>query len=140
MRRKKIKKDLPDEKSFGEQIEQTVKDLYYISETDSEIFPYVGKKADEVSAAEILKHLGKNDQVEERDFYDFFSRLTKYQDWFGDEEKKTADNFSELKKILTLNLIEKKVFKIGQINVDIYIVGLDENNVLTGVWTKAVET
>lgn len=140
MRRKKMKKILPEENTFSEQIKTTVKDLYYISETDSEIFPFVGVKAAGVSAEELLRQLGRTEPVEEREFEDFFKRLTAMQEWFGDEETATANKFSELKELLLKNLKDVKVFKVGKIEVDIYIVGLDQENVLTGVWTKAIET
>ena len=140
MRRKKIKENLPEEKSFSEQIAETVKDLYYISETDSEIFPFVGKRDTEVSAETLLQQLGRKDSVEERNFEDFFKRLTGMQEWFGEEEIKTANKYSDLKELLLKNLKDIKVFKVGKIEVDIYIVGLDAENILTGVWTKAVET
>lgn len=141
MRRKKIKKDLPDEKRFVGQIEEIVKNLYYISETDSEIFAFVGERAEDVSAETVLKQLGRDsDPVEERNFEDFFKRLTEIHEWFGDEETRAANQFSELKEFLTNNLRDIKVFKIGEIEVDIYIVGLDKKNILKGVRTKAVET
>lgn len=131
---------LPEENSFSDQIETIVKDLYYISETDSEIFPFVGEKCESVSADELLRQLGRNDPVEERVFEDFFKRLTEMQEWFGDEETATANKFSELKELILKNLKDVKVFKVGKIEVDIYIIGLDSESVLAGVWTKAVET
>lgn len=140
MNRKKPKKDLPGVKSFVEEIKEIVKDVYYISETDSELFPFVGERAEEASKETILKQIGGNAPVEERNFEDFFKRLTEMQEWFGDEETRTANRFSELKEFLMKNLRDLKVFKIGKIEVDIYIVGLDANNILKGVWTKAVET
>lgn len=141
MKRKKIKHVLTDKKSLSDQIKETVRELYYISETDSELFPFVGEKAKEVSANEILRQLGRDGElVEERNFEDFFKRLTEYQEWFGEEETKTANRFSELKELLEKNLREIKVFKVGRIEVDVYIVGLDKDGFLAGVWTKAVET
>jgi hypothetical protein len=140
LKRKKINKDFPEEKRFIGQIEEIVKDLYYISETDSELFPFAGESAENVSAETILKQLGRNAPVEERNFEDFFKRLTEIQEWFGDEETRTANKFSELKELLMKNLRDIKVFKIGKIEVDIYIVGLDKDNILKGVWTRAVET
>lgn len=131
---------LPEENSFSDQIKTIVKDLYYISETDSEIFPFVGEKAMSVSADELLRQLGRTDPVEERAFEDFFKRLTEIQEWFGDEETATANKFSALKDLLLKNLKDVKVFKVGKIEVDIYIVGLNSENTLAGVWTKAVET
>ena len=140
LRRKKMKKSLPPEDDFQHQIEKAVRDLYYISETDSEVFPFVGERATSVSVEEILGQIGRNDPVEQRDFEDFFKRLTEMQEWFGDEETNTANKFLQLKKILLKNLKDIKVFKIGKIEVSIYIVGINSENVLAGVWTKAVET
>lgn len=140
MQRKITKKMLPEENSFSDQVKTIVKDLYYISETDSEIFPFVGDKATSVSADELLRQLGRTDSVEEREFEDFFKRLTGMQEWFGDEETATANQFSELKEMLFKNLKDVKVFKVGKIEVDVYIVGLNSESILTGVWTKAVET
>lgn len=140
MRKKKTKKMLPEENSFSDKIKTIIKDLYYISETDSEIFPFVGEKAASVSSDELLHQLKRNEPVEEREFEDFFKRLTAMQEWFGDEEKATANKFSELKELLLKNLKDVKVFKVGKIEVDIYIIGLNSESILAGVWTKAVET
>ena len=93
-----------------------------------------------VSAETLLQQLGRKDSVEERNFEDFFKRLTGMQEWFGEEEIATANKYSDLKELLLKNLKDIKVFKIGKIEVDIYIVGLDAENILNGVWTKAVET
>ncbi len=38
------------------------------------------------------------------------------------------------------NLRNLKVFKVGKIQLDIYVVGLDAENRLLGIKTKAVET
>ncbi len=81
-----------------------------------------------------------NAPVEERDFAEFFKRLTEIQDWFGDEEKATAQKFAELKDLLERNLRDLKVFKIGKIQIDVYVVGLEAENNLLGIKTKAVET
>jgi hypothetical protein len=123
-------------------IKKIASGLYYMSETDAEILPFTGKKAQAVSSQEILKQSGSNlnSVIEEKDFIQFFDRLTQMQDWFGDEEKAAAANFNELKNLLEKNLKDLKYFKIGRIQIDIYVVGLDAENILTGIKTKAVET
>lgn len=140
MRRKKIQKKLPEKSGFSDEIKTIVKGVFYVSETDSEIFPFEGEQCETVSAEELLRQLGRNEPVEERDFEDFFKRLTEIQEWFGDEETATANKFSELKEFLIKNLKDLRVLKVGKIEVDIYIVGLNSENRLAGVWTKAVET
>jgi len=159
-KRKKLKKlkekklEIPKEKvlekqkadsrtdNLAEQIKIAVKGLYYISETDAEILPFVGKQAKAVSKQVILSQTKKaaDSTVEERDFAGFFARLTEIQDWFGDEEKATAQKFVQLKELLEKNLRDLKVFKIGKIQLNVYVVGLDAEDNLLGIETKAVET
>lgn len=130
------------ENQLATEIEKIATGLYYISETDAEIFPFSGTKAEIVSVEEILKQTANaaDTAVEERDFNEFFGRLTKTQDWFGEEETANAHKFAELKKLLEENLKDIQVFKIGKINLDIYVVGLDSASNLIGIKTKAVET
>ena len=113
-----------------------------MSETDAEILPFTGVKADAVTKENLLNQMGKpsDSPVEERDFTEFFTRLTAIKDWYGDEEKATAAKFAALKDLLENNLKDLKVFKIGKIQLDIYAIGLDANGNLTGIQTKAVET
>lgn len=125
-----------------DQIKKIVKGLYYISETDAEILPFVGSKTTEVTAVEVLTQTenSSDSAIEEREFEAFFARLTKDQDWFGLEEKNNAQRFSALKNLLETNLRDLKVFKIGLIEIKIYVVGLNTEDVLMGIMTKAVET
>ncbi|HEX8370238.1 MAG TPA: nuclease A inhibitor family protein [Pyrinomonadaceae bacterium] len=127
---------------LAKQIQKLSEGLYYISETDAEIFPFAGAKADAVTKENLLSQTGNKPEatVEERDFTDFFTRLTKIQDWFGEEEKRTAAKFVRLKELLERNLKDLKVYKVGRIEIDIYVVGLDSESRLTGIKTKAVET
>ncbi|HQU84343.1 MAG TPA: nuclease A inhibitor family protein [Pyrinomonadaceae bacterium] len=137
-----LKEEISSEKSFEDQIKSLCEGLYYISETDAEIFPFSGTKAENVTAEELLKQTGNlpDAPVEERGFDEMFVRLTKLQDWFGDEEKATAAKFSAIKELLEKSLKDLKVFKIGRINIDIYFVGLDADGNLKGIQTKAIET
>lgn len=128
--------------TLAELLKKATENLYYISETDAEIVPFIGRAAQTVTKEEVLRQTGKQpgEKIEERDFYQFFDRLTKIQDWFGEEETAMAEKYTVLKNLLAENLKDLKVFKIGQIELDIYFVGLDEYGKLVGVKTKAVET
>ncbi len=138
-----------DEKNVGspknnlpEKIRNAAQGLYYISETDAEIIPFVGKKTAAITKEEFLSQtkIPTDSVIGEKDFAEFFARLTEIQDWFGDEEKETAQKFVRLKELLERNLRDLKVFKVGKIQLDIYVVGLDAENSLLGIKTKAVET
>lgn len=141
-KKRKFKNSPENNFSLRREIERISNGLYYISETDAEILPFSGAKADSVTKENFLSQMGNEPDapVEERDFAGFFARLTKIQDWFGDEEKQIAARFAELKELLERNLKDVKVFKVGRIELDIYVVGLDADGKLSGIKTKAVET
>jgi len=130
------------ENNLMEQIKTATADLYYTSETDAEILPFAGERAEAVTKEEISSQvkIATDSSVEVKDFVEFFARLTKIQDWFGDEEKETAQKYVRLKELLEKNLRDLKFFKIGKIQIDIYVVGLDAESNLMGIKTKAVET
>ncbi len=128
--------------NLTQQIKTAASGLWYISETDAEIFPFTGSKADAVTKENLLTQIGKppNTPVEERGFEEMLARFITIQDWFGDEEKANAEKFAALKSLLEKNLTDLKVFKVGRIEVEIYFVGLDAEGNLAGIQTKAVET
>lgn len=130
------------ENTLKEQIKAASEGLYFMSETDAEIFPFFGSQAQAVTKEEILRQTksSASTPVEERNFAEFFVRLTEIQDWFSDEEKAVAQKFAELKKLLESNLRDLKVFKVGKIQMDVFAVGIDAENKLLGIQTKAVET
>ena len=131
-----------NENDLAKQIKKAVANLYYISETDAEILPFTGEQAEVITKEEILSQTknAADVPVEVRDFAEFFARLTKIQDWFGDEEKETTQKFARLKELLEKNLRDLKVFKLGKIQLDVYVVGLDAESKLIGIKTEAVET
>ncbi|MGI8670231.1 MAG: nuclease A inhibitor family protein [Aridibacter sp.] len=136
---KEEKIDKPD---FIQELKKTTDGLIYISETDSEIFPFIGGKSETVNIESLLKQINaaSDIKVKEITFEDFFENLITIQDWFEEEEKETAEKFLKLKKLLEENLKDLKVFKIGKIEIEIYVVGLDEENNMLGIKTEAVET
>ncbi len=124
------------------QIRTIAAGLWYMSETDAEIMAFAGTKTDTVTKENLLAQIDQPPEspVEERDFNEFFVRLTEIKDWYGDEEKATAAKFAALKDLLEKNLKDLKVFKVGKIQIDIYAIGINAEGNLAGIQTKAVET
>ena len=124
------------------QISEIVEKLTYLSETDAEIIPFSGFQTDTVTKEILLKQIGKEEtvKIEETGFTDFFAPLIRKQKWFGEEEQKQTEKFIRLKELLQENLINKKVFRIGKKDIEIYVVGLDKDYILCGIKTRSVET
>jgi hypothetical protein len=123
-------------------IELACDGLIYISESDAPIVAFASKPGDKFTAEEAVRQLGLplETPVEQRDFDEFFSRLTANRDWHGDAERMRAGKFLALQKLLKENLRDLNVFRIGRIRIDIFVVGSDANGRVMGIATKAVET
>lgn len=136
------KNDDSGEEQVKNQIKEACQGLFFTSEIDAEISPFFGGQAQTVSKEEILRQTknAANSPVQEKKFSDFFARLTEIQDWYEDEEKAIVQKFEKLQNLLESNFRDLKVFKIGKKQLDIYVVGLNAENNLLGIKTKAVET
>ena len=116
--------------------------LIYVSETDAPVVPFASSAAAEITREAILHESGRdaNEPVEIITFNDLFDRLTAIKDWFGERETKRAQAYLQLKDLLEASLSELEVFRIGAIQVSIFVVGKDNNGCVMGVTTTAVET
>ena len=74
------------------------------------------------------------------DFDDFFAAATEEQDWHDDEARARVRKFRALVKSLKDNLADIQVFKSGETEADVYVVGRTASGRLAGVKTKVVET
>jgi hypothetical protein len=133
---KKISADLID------RIARCCVGLVYISETDAPIKVFAASARDVLNADTIraIANAPKDARVEEQDFQTFFARLTKDEPWHDEDQRVQKKKFLELQNILEENLRDLRVFKIGEVRLSVYAVGLDKNKNVIGVSTQAVET
>jgi hypothetical protein len=129
-------------KELLDRIKVACQDLIYISEIDSPVMPYAAAETNTKLPGVLLEYTGRlpNDDVEQASFKDLFDRLTAKRDWHGERENQRTKKFLELRELLEEYLTDLKVFRLGRIQIDIFAVGFDQNHILMGVSTKAVET
>lgn len=124
-------------------LEQAIQGLLYMSETDApfEIIHWPDGTAS-LDAKQVLRLSGHKpkDPVRITSVDDFFKPLTDYQAWFGAAEKETAQKYRNLHEVIQQNLTDTKVFRVGKIQIDIFIVGKSDQGDWAGVKTRAVET
>jgi hypothetical protein len=72
---------------------------------------------------------------------DFFAIIATQEDnWHDEEERETVKRFQNLVSILKQNLSQLQVFRVGSVEIDVYIVGVTGGGGLAGLSTKLVET
>ncbi len=79
-------------------------------------------------------------KIEVRKLDIFFDRVTKEEDWYNDEEMAECKRYQELVHLLKTHLTDIKVYRVGEVEVNCYILGKTESNALAGLSTISVET
>lgn len=129
--------------SIFESIKLLSEGLYYMSETDAKVFAFEAGKVEKLDKVSFAKQTGEEsrlDMIDERGFEEFFCHVTRIREWFSEQEIKNAEGFKRLQEFMEEKLRELKVFRVGRIEIDIYVVGLDDEGKIFGVRTQAVET
>jgi hypothetical protein len=122
-----------------------VEGLTYQSETDEpfEVLSWNPPSGREnITAASVLS-LGKHkpkESVGEQSIEDFFAPLVKSETWHRDAERETVNQYQGLYRILKESLRDIRVFKVGSVQISIYIVGKAEDGHWVAIKTTAVET
>ncbi|MBD0258316.1 MAG: nuclease A inhibitor family protein [Cytophagales bacterium] len=132
------------EQNLEQTLTEAAKDLLYPSESDYpfEYFTWDLSEGNPLSEAQVRKYTdrGSDTPVKEVPFTDFFDRLTQVKDWNGDEEKRTTEQFAALRNKLGQLLADLRVFRVGTVEIDVYIVGKSPSGKWVGLRTRSVET
>jgi len=132
------------EQNLEKVLTETSKGLYYPSESDYpfQYFEWDFSASHPLSEGQIRQYTGhpSDAPVKEVPFDDFFSKLAQVKDWYGEEEKKTAEQYVTLRDKLRELLADLRVFRVGTVEVAIYVVGKSPSGKWVGLRTTSVET
>ena len=128
--------------SLSGRLKSLTEGLSYQSESDYPVEPYARAASGGAPTAEEFAKGREGDDaaVRELDFDSFFGNYTDEQDWWGDEERAVAKKFQALVRFLKENLKDIKVYRVGDVEADVYVVGKTDAGGFAGVKTKIVET
>lgn len=129
---------------FTEQAKPILTDLLYPSESDEplETVTCYLKQTEPLTVSQIKdwQMLPPSVYVEETPEADFWEPVSTDQDWYGDEEKARTAKFQQLKKLAEEELTVRQVFRVGESEMDVYLLGLQKNGERAGIKTKIVQT
>jgi hypothetical protein len=124
------------------QLKQASNGLLFGSETDAPFEVVSWYAQGELTPAKLLQltNYPPNTSVELRTVDDFFAIATAEEDWHDQEERETVKRFQNLVSVLKQNLSQLQVYRVGNTNIDAYIVGVTDGGEWGGLSTKMVET
>ncbi|MFN9869022.1 MAG: nuclease A inhibitor family protein [Pseudanabaena sp.] len=115
------------------------KDLLFPSESEYPLEPFTWESTS-LTPETILTRSQKpaDTLIESITLEEFFAPVTTDEDWFDDEDRQVAQRFRDLQAaIATLENVQ--VFRLGKIEIDVYIVGAIGPD-LIGLKTTVIET
>jgi hypothetical protein len=127
-----------------EKLKEASNGLLMPSESDYSFEPFIWRvQSQEALATDKLLELTnhpKDTPVETVDLDNLFRNLVQEQEWYDEEEKQNVSKFKSLAEMLKANLDNLKVYRVGSIEIDVYIVGKTKEGDFAGLATKVVET
>ena len=125
------------------ELERATAGLLFMSESDYPFETIFWKGLPEISTQFLRSLAGVSEDaaVEIVSLDDFFRVALSDEGWRSDESRKDAERYRDLVRILKEDLDQAKVYRVGKINMHVYIVGRSK---VTGNWlgvsTRVVET
>ncbi|MDF2388242.1 nuclease A inhibitor family protein [Nostoc ellipsosporum NOK] len=127
-----------------EKLKQASDSLLFMSESDYpfEVFLWSAQAQAALTDQKLLQLTGHSQDVpvEKVDLDYFFRNSAQEKDWHDQNQKETVKKFRALVETLKANLSDIQVYRVGTINIDVYIVGKTQSGDLVGLSTKVVET
>ncbi|WP_181154305.1 MULTISPECIES: nuclease A inhibitor family protein [Nostoc cyanobionts] len=126
---------------IGEKLKEASSGLLMMSESDYPFEVVQWEGAAPATQEKILQLTGSQYlPVEVVDLDYLFRNCAFEQEWHNELQKKDVKKFQTLVQTLKDNLRNISVYRVGQINIDAYIIGETKDGDLAGVVTKLVET
>lgn len=139
--RKIMRMNIPPEALLN-QLSVAAEGLLYPSETDAPLIPFAWETMRDFSIDKLLiatRH-DRNTPVDGMEANDFFEPVTRREEWFDDSEIATAKRFEHLYDTLDDLLEEISVYRVGLVNINVYVIGRAAAGYFAGISTKVVET
>ncbi|MDY7003545.1 MAG: nuclease A inhibitor family protein [Cyanobacteriota bacterium] len=129
---------------FFEQLDELVKGLLWMSESDYPFEVFIWEFGEGVSLnneifLKITKH-SLETTVKVIEFEVFFRLVITEKDWHNAQESEVVRKYQKLVSMMKKYLSDLKVYKVGEVRKDVYIVGKTNTGDYAGVATVSIET
>jgi hypothetical protein len=124
-----------------DRLKQATADLLWVSESDYPFEVITWERGVEMTPTALFKELTVTDlAIETMTLTDFFAPVLTIEDWYEEEELATVDRYTDLVRSIESNLTKVQVFRLGEIEIAVYIIGKTPDGDLVGLKTQVVET
>lgn len=128
--------------SLVEHLNRAAEGVLYMSESDYPFEVVRLKITEPLSPSSLLQKLdmAEDTPVEVLSYGEFYDPTAPDPDWYGEQERAEAARYRSLMQLLEDNLTDINIYRLGEIEIDIYILGQADSGEIIGLSTKAMET
>lgn len=123
-------------------LEQATKGLLWLSESDYPFETVYWQDVKSFDSSKLLKLTNRDSStpVKTKELKQFFGQAIEKQDWYNEEEKAECDRYRNLFDLLQTNLTDLQVYYLGEVEIEVFLLGKTESGSIAGLSTKVVET
>lgn len=131
---------IPD-RELVTQLESASQDLLWSSEAEYplEVFYWHNNNFDEHTLLKLRNYPAKT-KVAIQEFSSFFDSVTKLQSWHNEAEQLEVKKYQAIANLIAENLTDVRVYLLGEVEIDVYILGKTKHRAIAGLTTKIVQT
>ena len=132
---------MPTTQDLIPELKAACEGLLWRSETDYPFKVVILSTDDQLSSVDrLLKNYPDDTPLDTISLDDFFGKATLERAWFDSHELTLVERYRNLRDLLETTLENLQVYRIGNSEIDIYLIGETEDKRVVGVKTKVVET
>jgi hypothetical protein len=124
-----------------DRLKQATTDLLWSSESDYPFEIVSWESGIELTPSDLFSNIYDADlEIESISLTDLFEPVLTIEDWYEQAELDLVDRYTNLLDSINTNLSEVQVFRVGEVEIDIYIIGKTPTGDIIGLKTRSVET
>ncbi len=124
-----------------DRLKQATTDLLWSSESDYPFEIVTWELGVELTPSDLFSNIYDTDlAIESIPLTDLFEPVLTIEDWYEQAELEPIDRYTNLLDSINNNLSEVQVFRVGEVEIDIYIIGKTSTGDIVGLKTHSIET
>jgi Nuclease A inhibitor-like protein len=124
-----------------DRLKQATTDLLWSSESDYPFEIVSWELGIELTPSDLFSNIYDTDlAIESIALTDLFEPVLTIEDWYEQAELDLVDRYTSLLDSINNNLSEAQVFRVGEVEIDIYIIGKTPTGDIVGLKTRSIET
>jgi Nuclease A inhibitor-like protein len=124
-----------------DRFKQATTDLLWSSESDYPFEVVSWEPGTELNPSDLFSNIYDTDlAIESIALLDLFEPVLTIEDWYEQAELDLVDRYTNLLDLINTNLSQVEVFRVGEVEIDIYIIGKTPTGNIIGLKTRFVET